>query len=137
MEGPCAGTGPSIDSAASGPPTTTAPAVPRHPAAPGDPIYRVFFIFIFFENIFYKNIFSISQFTVLYPYRPAGGRQGLICKLKKIYLRGSPWREPAAPLPGGRPLPPIHWAAGGLPPGRGGGRLPIKWAIRCGFRYFG
>jgi len=35
-----------------------------------------FFIFIFFENIFYRNIFSISQFTVLYPYRPAGGRQG-------------------------------------------------------------
>ena len=36
----------------------------------------VFFIFIFFENIFYRNIFSISQFTVLYPYRPAGGRPG-------------------------------------------------------------
>ena len=35
---------------------------------------RVFFIFIFFENIFYRNIFSISQFTVLYPYRPPGGR---------------------------------------------------------------
>ena len=50
----------------------------------------VFFIFIFFKNIFYRNIFSILQFTVLYPYRPAGGRQGacrpaggrqrLICK---------------------------------------------------------
>ena len=49
-----------------------------------------FFIFIFFENIFYRNIFSISYFTVMYPYRPAGGRQGacrpaagrqgLICK---------------------------------------------------------
>src|SRR6185437_15645592 len=72
-----------------------------------------FFIFIFFENIFYRNIFSISQFTVLYPYRPAGGRQGacrlaagqqgLICKFKKNYLRGGPWREPAAPLAGGRP----------------------------------
>ena len=37
---------------------------------------RAFFIFIFFENIFYRNIFSISHFTVLYPYRPAGGRQG-------------------------------------------------------------
>ena len=58
--------------------------------------WRVFFIFIFFKNIFYTNIFSISQFTVLYSYRPAGGgrgtvarqgggrgtaaRQGLICK---------------------------------------------------------
>ena len=40
----------------------------------------VFFIFIFFKNIFYRNIFSISQFIVLYPYRPAGGRQGLIYK---------------------------------------------------------
>ena len=37
---------------------------------------RVLFIFIFFENIFYRNIFSISQFTILYPYRPPGGRQG-------------------------------------------------------------
>ena len=35
----------------------------------------VFFIFIFFENIFYINIFLILQFTVLYPYRPPGGRQ--------------------------------------------------------------
>ena len=34
------------------------------------------FIFIFFKNVFYKNIFLISQFTVLYPYRPTGGRQG-------------------------------------------------------------
>ena len=35
-----------------------------------------FFYFIFFKNIFYKNIFSISQFTVLYPYRPPGGGRG-------------------------------------------------------------
>ena len=80
---------------------------------PGRPRRGDFFIFIFLENIFYRNIFSISQFTALYPCRPAEARQGLICKLKKNYLRGSPWREPAAPLP------PIHWAAGGLPPGRG------------------
>ena len=40
------------------------------------PNLGVFFIFIFFKNIFYRNIFLISQFTVLYPYRPAGGRQG-------------------------------------------------------------
>ena len=83
-----------------------------------------FFIFIFFENIFYRNIFSISQFTVLYPYcpaggrqgacRPAAGRQGLIYKFKKNYLRGSPWQEPAAPLAGGR----------GPAARQGGGRLP-------------
>ena len=36
---------------------------------------RGFFIFIFFKNVFYRNIFSVSHFTVLYPYRPAGGRQ--------------------------------------------------------------
>jgi len=36
----------------------------------------VIFIFIFLENIFYRNIFSISQFTVLYLYRPAGGGRG-------------------------------------------------------------
>ena len=30
-----------------------------------------FFIFIFFKIIFYRNIFSVSQFTSLYPYRPA------------------------------------------------------------------
>jgi len=34
-----------------------------------------FFIFIFFKIIFYKNIFSILQFTGLYPYCPAEGRQ--------------------------------------------------------------
>ena len=33
----------------------------------------VFYIFIFFKIVFYRNIFSVSQFTVLYPYRPAGG----------------------------------------------------------------
>ena len=75
-------------------------------------VESAFFIFIFFENIFYRNIFSISQFTVLYPYRPAGERQGpaaqqqggrdLYVNLKKIYLRGSPWREPAARQGGGR-----------------------------------
>ena len=66
----------------------------------------VFFIFIFFENIFYRNIFSILQFTVLYPYRPPGGGRGPadlqeggrdLYVNKKIYLRGGPWREPAAP----------------------------------------
>ena len=83
-----------------------------------------FFIFIFFENIFYRNIFSISQFTVLYSYRPAvgrqgacrpaAGRQGLIYKLKKFIC---------AEALGGS-LPPLHWAAGGLPPGRGAAGSP-------------
>jgi len=33
---------------------------------------RVFFIFVFFKKN-YKNIFLVLDFTVLYPYRPAGG----------------------------------------------------------------
>ena len=61
-----------------------------------------------------------------------GGRD-LYVNFKKIYLRGSLWREPAAPLAGGRlppkdpaqiiffkftykSLPPRCWAAGPLPP---------------------
>ena len=35
-----------------------------------------FFIFIFFKNVFYINIILVSHFTVLYPYRPAGGGKG-------------------------------------------------------------
>ena len=48
---------------------------------------RVFSIFIFFKNIFYRNIFLVSQFTVLYPYRPSAGRPA-----------------PCRPPPGGRDL---------------------------------
>jgi len=98
-----------------------------------------FFIFIFFENIFYRNIFSISQFTVLYPYRPAGGGRGpaaqqrggrdLYVNFKKIYLRGSLWREPAAPLAGGRP--PAANPLGGRPPAaRQGGRQAPQSCIK-------
>jgi len=35
-----------------------------------------FFIFVFFKKKIYKNIFLVLGFTVLYSYRPAGGRQG-------------------------------------------------------------
>ena len=45
------------------------------------------FLFLYFlKTFFYRNIFSVSHFTVLYPYRPAGGgrgpavRQGPTCK---------------------------------------------------------
>ena len=51
--------------------------------------FAFFFIFIFFKIIFYRNIFSISQFTGLYPYRPAGGAG------PTARLRGG--RPPAAP----------------------------------------
>ena len=53
----------------------------------------VFSIFIFFKNVFYRNIFLVSQFTVLYPYRPAGGAWGLL-----------PVCGAAGPLPSGRDL---------------------------------
>ena len=36
---------------------------------------RAFFVFAFFKKFFYRNIFLDSGFTVLYPCRPAGGRQ--------------------------------------------------------------
>ena len=46
------------------PPTTTPPAC-------------VSFLFLyFFLKKNYRNIFLVLGFTVLYPYRPAGGRQG-------------------------------------------------------------
>ena len=82
---------------------------------PTKPNFAFFFIFIFLENIFYRNIFSISQFTVLYPCRPAGGRQGLICKLKKIIC---------AEALGGS-LPPPCRAAGPWP-GKGAAGSPAK-----------
>ena len=82
----------------------------------------VFYIFIFFKIIFYRNIFSVSQFTDLYPYRPTGGRQGacrpaagrqgLICKLKKIICR-KPLAGACRP-PAGRQAPPC--CIKGFPP---------------------
>ena len=71
----------------------------------------VIFIFIFFENIFYRNIFSILQFIILYPCRPPRDGRGPAARQeggrdlyvnKKNYLRGGPWREPAARQGGGR-----------------------------------
>ena len=64
----------------------------------------VFFIFIFFEKN-YRNIFLVLDFTIIYSYRPAGGRQGAyrparggrdLCVNKNIFFRRGPWRVPAA-----------------------------------------
>ena len=74
-------------------PRSTHVSTGRSAGCPARP--RGFFIFIFFKNIFYRNIFSVSYFTVLYPYRPAGGGRDLHVN-KHFFLRGSPWREPAA-----------------------------------------
>ena len=34
------------------------------------------FLFLYFSKKIYRNIFLVLDFIVLYPYRPAGGRQG-------------------------------------------------------------
>ena len=85
-----------------------------------------FFIFIFFKKK-YRNIFLVSDFTVLYPYRPTWGQQGayrpagggMDLYVNKKNLRSGPWREPAAPLPGSMPpaAPPVggRGAAGSHP----------------------
>ena len=95
---------------------------------PAFSVPRLFYFYIF-QKYFYRNIFSISQFTVLYPYRPAGGRQGacrlaggwqgLICKIKKLFAR-KPLAGACRP-PAGRQAPchPVDWR-------QGGGRLPPR-----------
>ena len=98
---------------------------PRYAAVQGG-----FFIFMFFKNIFFTEIYF--RFHILQFYTPTArqgggrGRGGMdlyINKNKFILCRG-PWREPAAPLPGGRP-PAANWWGGRGPAARqGGGRLP-------------
>ena len=72
-----------------------------------------FFNFCIFQK---KNVqkyifgFRFYSFVPLPPGRgptaqQGGGRDLYVNKNKFIFRRG-PWREPAAPLPGGRPLPP-------------------------------
>ena len=77
---------------------------PRSPATSTSFLFlyfsKTFFIEIYFQ---YHNLQFCTPTTRQGACRPAAGRQGFICKLKKNYLRGSPWREPAAPLRGGRP----------------------------------
>ena len=69
---------------------------------------RLFYFYIF-QKKNYRNIFLVSDFTVLYPYHPAGGRQGggrdLYVNKNKFILHRGPWREPTARQGGGR-LPP-------------------------------
>ena len=94
-------------------------------------IYGAFFVFVFFKKN-YRNIFLHSGFTVLYPCRPAGGGRGPTARqvggrdlyINKKNLRRGPWRELAAPLPGGRPptAPPV--GSRGHAARQGGGRLP-------------
>jgi len=66
---------------------------------------RASFSFLYFSKTFlHKYIFDFIIYSFI-PLPSGRGRQGLICKLKN-YLRGYPWREPVALLPGGRlPLP--------------------------------
>ena len=91
------------------------------------------FLILYFSKIFFIEIYFQFHNLQFYtpPARQGGGRgpaaqqrggRDLYVNLKKNYLRGSPWREPAAPLAGGRP-------PAANPPG---GRLPVVGTtIRC------
>ena len=57
-------------------PTTSLAEQIASSSAQVSPSTKRFFYFYILKNIFYRNIFLVSQFTVLYPYRPVGGRQG-------------------------------------------------------------
>ena len=72
-------------------------------------LVRLFYFYIFRKHFFTEIYFQYHNLQFCTP----TARQGLICKFKKIYLRGSSWREPAAPCRAAGPLPPLHWAAGG------------------------
>ena len=90
--------------------------------------------FLYFSKTFFIEIYfqyHILQFCT--PTARQGGGRGpaaqqrggrdLFVNLKKKYLRGSPWRELAAPLAGGRP-PAAEC--------QGGGSLPVvDNTIRC------
>ena len=96
------------------------------------PVLCVFFIFVFFK----KNTEIYFWFQVLHFYpptarqgggrgptaRPGGGRDLYVNKNKFILRRG-PWREPAAPLPGGRPPAAPHVG------GRGAAGSLLKYKI--------
>ena len=71
------------------------------------------FLFLYFSKTFFTEIyFQYHNLQFCTPTARQGGGRGpaaqqrggrdLYVNLKKIYLRGSPWREPAAPLAGGR-----------------------------------
>ena len=111
---------------------------------PFGPYARLFYFYIFRKPFLQKYIFNITIYSFV-PLPPQGGGRGpaaqqrggrdLYVNLKKNYLRGSLWREPAAPLPGGRP--PAATPLGGRAPCRpaGGRQAPccgqIAVAIRC------
>ena len=79
---------------------------------------------------FYRNIFSISYFTILYPYRPAEGRQGayrpaggvrdLHINKYIFFCAEAPGGSLPPPLPGGRPA--ARWRGGKQPARPVGGR---------------
>ena len=81
------------------------------------------FFFIFLKNVFYKNIFSVSHFTVLYLYRPAGGGRDLYVNRYNFFAR-RPMAGAYRPLPGGRHLPPGGGRQAARPPGRGAAGSP-------------
>ena len=91
------------------------------------------FLFLYCSKTFFAEIyFQFYNLQFCTPTVLQGGGRGPAARQeggrdlfvnKKNYLRGRPWREPAAPLPGGRP--PAATPLGG----RGGGRLPLPRKI--------
>ena len=104
----------------------------RHGHSPLAPFLFLYFSKTFFIEIYFQ--YHILQFCT--PTARQGGGRGpaaqqrggrdLYVNLKKNYLRGSPWRELAAPLAGGRP--PAANPLGGRGPAarQGGGSLPPR-----------
>ena len=95
-------------------------------------LFLASFLFLYFSKTFFTEIyFQYYNLQFCIPTARQGGGRGpaaqqrggrdLYVNFKKIYLRGSPWREPAAP-----------WrAAGGLPPARGAAGS-LLWTTCCG-----
>ena len=83
-----------------------------------------FFIFIFFKNVFYRNIFSISHFTVLYPYRPAGGGRDLHINKHKFFCEEAPGGSLPPPCRAASTCRPVEGRQAARPPGRGAAGSP-------------
>ena len=82
----------------------------------------VFFYFYIFQKYFLqKYIFDFTIYSFIpapRACRPAGGDRDLHVNKNNFYLRGGPWREPAALLSGGRPSaapPPAQQGVAGSP----------------------
>ena len=108
-------------------PTSVRPGfgpIPRQP--------RASFLFLYFSKKKFTEIYFWFQILQFYtPTARQGGGRDLYVNKYNFFLRRGPWREPAAPLPGGRPPPapslggrgPAARQRGGRPPPRTSGQI--------------